>query len=97
MKKLIFTLALLIQTAIVFAATPVVREARVNANEVKMYRQPGTSSDLVKSLNSTDEIIVLRQHNANWSIVSVNGKAGYVLSSELIVNKNPTGKTNRSR
>lgn len=93
MKKLIFTLALLIQTVFVFADAPAVI-ARAATNEVKMYRQAGTSSELLQSLKIADEVVLVRKHNADWSIVTVNGQVGYVLTSELTIKKN-AGKAGR--
>jgi uncharacterized protein YgiM (DUF1202 family) len=87
MKKLIFTFALLIQTAIVFAATGPEQVAQANYDNVKMYRQAGTSTDVLKALKSVDEVVVVRKHNANWTIVTVNGEVGYVLTSELTLKK----------
>lgn len=95
MKKLIFTLAILMNSVLLFA-TPPVLEVRVTANEVKMYHQAGTSSELVRSLKSTEEIFLIRQHNNNWAIVSVNGQTGYVLSSELAFTKKGNGIVKRS-
>jgi uncharacterized protein YgiM (DUF1202 family) len=86
MKKVIFTLAFLVQTIFVFAAGPE-QIAQASYENVKMYRQAGTSTDILKALKSTDEIVVIRKHNANWTIVTVNGEAGYVLTSELIMKK----------
>ena len=87
MKKLIFTLALLIQTALLFAAGPA-QTASVSYDNVKMYRQAGTSTEVLRALKSTDQLAVIRKHNANWTIVTVNGQVGYVLTSELTMNKN---------
>lgn len=100
MKKLIFTLALLIQTVFVFADAPALEVARVATDEVKMYRQAGTSSEVVQSLKSTDQVALVRKHNANWSIVTVNGEVGYVLTSELTLTKQDkkgAGKSSRNR
>jgi len=82
MKKIIFTLALLINTVLVFAK-PGQQLAQAATDNVKMYRQAGTSTQELKSLKSTDEVVVIRKHNANWTIVTVNGQVGYVLTSEL--------------
>ena len=88
MKKLIFTLALLMQTAFVFAFTGPQQIAQAKVNDVKMYRQSGTSTEVLKSLQSTDEVLIVRKHNENWTIVTVDGQAGYVLTSELTLKKN---------
>ncbi len=88
MKKLIFTLALLVNTVFVFAAnTPNTVVAKVNYDNVKMYRQAGTSTDVVQALKSSDDVVVVRKHNNQWSIVTVNGQVGYVLTSELHIEK----------
>jgi len=86
MKKLIFTFAFLMQTVFLFAAGPE-QVAHVSYENVKMYRQAGTSTDILKSLKSTDEIVVVRKHNAHWTIVTVNGEVGYVLTTELTMKK----------
>ncbi|MGV3505043.1 MAG: SH3 domain-containing protein [Adhaeribacter sp.] len=87
MKKLFFILALLVQTLVVSAATPdfkpKVSVSRITGENVKLYRQPGTSAEVLLSLKSSDEVEVIRQHNNYWSLVKVSGKAGYVLTSEL--------------
>ena len=84
MKKLLVVLALVLQSAFVFASgnqgTVV---ARANYENTKMYRQAGTSTEVLRSLKSTDEVMVVRKHNSHWSIVTVDGQVGYVLTSEL--------------
>ena len=86
MKKFIFIFALLIQTVFVSAANDksMAMVARPHIDNVKMYAQPGTSTSIVKSLMSTDEVQVIRKHNNQWTIVTVDGKVGYVLTSELV-------------
>ena len=84
MKNLILAFALLLQTVFVFAGT---RDnqiiAQATTDNVKMYRQPGTSTELIKSLKTSDKVVVLRKFNSNWTIVTVDGQVGYVLHSEL--------------
>jgi len=88
MKKLLFTLALIINAVFVFATNGKII-VRATADNVKMYRQAGTSSPVVKSLKSADEIAVIRKHNANWTLVSLDGEVGYVVTSELTTSKTP--------
>ena len=88
MKKSLFTLALIINAAFVFA-TDGQMIVRATADNVKMYRQAGTSTPVVKSLKSTDDIVVIRKHNANWTLVSLDGEVGYVVTSELTTGKTP--------
>lgn len=83
MKKILLMLALLVQTALASAAVDPTLMANVTTNNVKMYRQAGTSTEVVKSLNTTDEVVIIRKHNANWTIVTVDDAVGYVLTSEL--------------
>jgi uncharacterized protein YgiM (DUF1202 family) len=84
MKKLIFVFALILQSAFVFAADKQgAMMARTAYENSKMYRQAGTSTEVLRSLKSTDEVMVVRKHNANWTIVTVDGQVGYVLTSEL--------------
>jgi uncharacterized protein YgiM (DUF1202 family) len=83
MKKLLFIFALSLQTAFVFAADNKAAVVSARYENVKMYRQPGTSTEVLKALTRADEIVVVRKYNNNWSIVTINGQVGYMLTSEL--------------
>ncbi len=83
MKKLALTFAFLIQTVFLFAAELESGKAVALYDNVKMYTQPGTSTMVVKALKNSEELVVVRKHNANWTIIQVDGKVGYVLTSEL--------------
>ena len=83
MKKIILTIAIVAQTAFAFATDHQEVMASARYENSKMYRQPGTSTEVLKALKSTDEIVVVRKYNHNWTIVTVNGQVGYVLTSEL--------------
>jgi uncharacterized protein YgiM (DUF1202 family) len=88
MKKFILMLALLIQTTVlVFAANEPVMIARASTDNVKMYQQPGTSTAVIRSLKTTDNVVVVRKYNHSWSIITVNEEVGYVLTSELAFQK----------
>lgn len=88
MKKSIFTFALLMQTVFVFAFTGPTQIAQAKVDNVKMYRQAATSTEILKALHSSDEVVIVRKHNANWTIVTVNDQVGYVLTSEITMKKN---------
>ena len=90
MKKIILTLAFAAQTAFGFATDHQAVTASARYENSKMYRQPGTSTEVLKALKSTDEIVVVRRYNQSWSIVTVNGQVGYVLTSELAKPAKPT-------
>jgi hypothetical protein len=83
MKKIILTLALAAQTAFGFADGHQVVTASARYEHSKMYRQPGTSTEVLKALKSSDEIVVVRRYNSHWTIVTVNGQVGYMLTAEL--------------
>ena len=83
MKKISFTIALLAQTAFGFATDNQAVTASARYENSKMYRQPGTSTEVLKALKSTDEIVVVRKYNNNWTIVTVDDQVGYVLTTEL--------------
>ncbi|MGV3586266.1 MAG: SH3 domain-containing protein [Adhaeribacter sp.] len=100
MKKLILSLAFLAQTVLGFATDHQTGRQTENRMTVttryentKMHRQPGTSTEILKSLHSNDEIQYVRQYNQSWSIVLVDGQVGYVLTSELGKAKNKTNVT----
>jgi len=82
MKKVIFTLALLVQVGFAMANNTVAT-AHVRHENVKMFQQPGTSTEVLETLSTSDKVEFVRKHNAQWGIVSVNGKTGYVLLSEI--------------
>ena len=88
MKKVVIALAILVQSVFVFADnrkdTYVIKAKHEN---VKVYLQAGTSAQVVESLKSTDEVTYVREFNKTWSIVQINGKVGYVLTSELVSEK----------
>ena len=83
MKKIILTLALAAQTAFGFATDHQAVTASARYENSKMYRQPGTSTEVLKALKSSDEIVVVRRYNSSWSIVTVDGQVGYMLTAEL--------------
>jgi len=83
MKKVILTLALLVQVAFAMADNKTTAVANVRHDNVKMFRQAGTSTEVIETLNTADKVEFIRKHNAQWGIVTVNGKTGYVLLSEI--------------
>ncbi|MDB5263370.1 MAG: hypothetical protein JWQ14_2653 [Adhaeribacter sp.] len=83
MKKLIFTFALLVQTAFAFADNGIAIVAQARQENVKMYQQPGTAATVLKSLSTQDKIEVVRKFNEHWTIVMVDEQVGYVLHSEI--------------
>ncbi|WP_205503600.1 hypothetical protein [Rufibacter psychrotolerans] len=52
-----------------------------------MYRQPGLGGEVMRLLNPEDEIIVMRKQNHEWTLVQIDGEAGYVLTSYLKAKK----------
>ena len=100
MKKLIFSLALLAQTTFVFAEPAITNPTSgqkmlvaARYENVKMYRQPGTSTEIVRALQSTDHIKHVRQFNKSWSIVLADDQVGYVLTAELTPVKTKNANT----
>ena len=86
MKRLFFIVALVcMQVVSVFAQGPT---SRVNSEKVRMYRQPALGGEVMRLLGSEDEIIVMRKQNNDWSLVQIDGEAGYVLNSYLKAKKN---------
>jgi len=84
MKKVIFSLALLVQVGFAVAAPPkALKKIKVQHENVKMFQQPGTSTEVLETLSTADKVEFVRKFNKNWAIVTVNDKTGYVLLSEL--------------
>ena len=93
MKKIFFTLALLVQVGFAMAAAPEpTAEAQVRHENVKMFQQAGTSTAVLETLSPADRVQFVRKHNTQWAIVMVNGQAGYVLLSELASLKEAASK-----
>ncbi|WP_157593115.1 SH3 domain-containing protein [Rufibacter tibetensis] len=85
MKRLFIITALVcMQVISVFAQGPT---SRVNTEKVRMYRQPAIGGEVMRLLGSEDEIIVMRKQNSEWSLVQIDGEAGYVLNSYLKAKK----------
>ncbi len=83
MKKVILSLALLVQVGFAMAGNKATAMAQVKHENVKMFRQAGTSTEVLETLSTSDKVEFVRKHNSQWAIVTVNGKAGYVLLSEI--------------
>ncbi|WP_026462494.1 SH3 domain-containing protein [Adhaeribacter aquaticus] len=83
MKKVIFALALLVQTAFAFAGENTQAIAHTKNDDVKLFKQPSTKTEVVKTLKSADDLVVVRKFNNHWTIVTVNGEVGYVRSVSL--------------
>ena len=84
MKKLLLSLALLFQVAFVFAQEPI----RVKTDNVKLYRQPTNKSEVMKVLNSTEDVLLVRKFDTQWSIVQAGAETGYIHNSRLPKLKN---------
>ncbi len=84
MKKLLLSLALLVQFGFAMAdnKTPVM-VVQVKNDNVKMFQQAGTSTPIIQSITTNDKVELIRRWNANWALVKVNDKVGYVVYSEL--------------
>jgi len=83
MKKLIFTLALLVQVVFAMATDKKAVTAQARQENVKMYQQPSTSATVLKGLSTADRLEVVRWYDALCTIVTVDGQVGYVLHSEI--------------
>ena len=81
MKKSILMLAFLVQSVYVMAQDPIV--VKLKSDNVTMYRQPGRTAEVVKSIGQNEDVTVVRKFNADWSIVTVNGETGYISNMHL--------------
>ncbi|RNI22695.1 SH3 domain-containing protein [Rufibacter latericius] len=68
-------------------------EAQVKTDDVKMYRQAGTSSEIVATLKKTDQVLYHRKLNNTWAVVTLDDKVGYVLYGELTNRVAPAPET----
>jgi hypothetical protein len=86
MKKTVIMLAILVQTVFVFAQQP----AKIKTDGVNMYRQPGKTAEVMKIVNTTDEVLLVRKFDSQWSIVTVAGETGYIHNTRLAKIKKQT-------
>ena len=90
MKKLLIASALFLQAAFVMAQEPV----KLKSENVSLYRQPSTGAQVVKTLGTSDEVMVVRRFNAKWSIVQAGSETGYIHNSHLPkLKKQPVAET----
>jgi SH3-like domain-containing protein len=83
MKKIFFTLALLVQVGFAMADGKEKTIVKVRHNNIKLFQQAGTSTPVLATISSTDEVEFVRKYENDWAVVTVNGKTGYVLISEI--------------
>lgn len=84
MKRVFLSAVFLLQMLVAFAQGPT---TRVNAEQVKLFRQPATKAEVMQVLSPEDEIIVLRKFNSQWSLVQIGEEAGYIQNSFLKAKK----------
>lgn len=67
---------------------------------VKVYEQASTSTPIVAVLQADESIGYLRTtvlNGGGWSIVSVNGRPGYVLTAEIYSDQKLVSKNKRKK
>ena len=79
MKKLFFAIAIMLQAGFVSAQEPV----KVKTDNVNLYRQPTNKGEVVKVLNTTDDVLLVRKFNSQWSIVTAGEATGYIHNTHL--------------
>lgn len=84
MKKIMLTLALIAQIGFAMADNKVTVLVQARQNNVKMFQQAGTATQILENINTSDRVTFIRKFNTNWALVEVNGKTGYVLLTELV-------------
>jgi uncharacterized protein YgiM (DUF1202 family) len=88
MKKLLLSFALLVQFGFVMAQeNKPVTLVQAKYDNAKVFQQAGTSTAVIETLTTTDQVELIRRWNANWAMVKVNGKVGYMVYSELTYRK----------
>ncbi len=99
MKKLLLSLALMVQVGFAMANDKAkITVVQVRNDNVKMFQQAGTATPIMETISTTDRVEFLRKFNKNWALVLVNDKVGYVLLSELTnlkVNSQPRALATR--
>lgn len=85
MKKLLLSLICVAQAAVVFAQEPI----KLKTDNVNLYRQPSRSAEVMKVLSSTEDVMLVRRFDNQWSIVQAGAETGYIHNSRI---PRPTNK-----
>ena len=84
MKKILLSFVLVAQAIVVFAQEPI----KLKVDNVKLYRQPTNEAPVIKVINTTEDVMLVRKFNAQWSLVQAGAETGYVHNSRLAKIKN---------
>jgi uncharacterized protein YgiM (DUF1202 family) len=88
MKQLILSFALFVQFGFVMAqANKPGMLVQAKYDNAKVFQQAGTSTAVIETLTTTDQVELIRRWNSHWALVKVNGKVGYMVYSELTYRK----------
>ncbi|WP_219294010.1 SH3 domain-containing protein [Arthrospiribacter ruber] len=95
MKTLLITSLLIVAPYLGQMFQPKKEHSVVKAKfeQVKVYEQPSTGSEIVTTLSKDQEVDYFRKsiaNGGNWSIIRIGEKPGYVLTSELYKEILPT-------
>ena len=76
-KQLSIILAFLIMTVIVTANIVIAATGKVNDNNIRMRKEPNTTSEIITNLYKNDSVEVLEK-TGNWYKIKYEGKVGYM-------------------
>ena len=76
-KQLKIILAFLIMAVIVTANIVIAATGKVNDNNIRMRKEPNTTSEIITNLYKNDSVEVLEK-TGNWYKIKYDGKVGYM-------------------
>ena len=76
-KQLSIILAFLIISVIVTANIVIAATGKVNDNNIRMRKEPNTTSEIITNLYKNDSVEVLEK-TGNWYKIKYEGKVGYM-------------------
>ena len=76
-KQLSIILAFLIISVIVIANIAIAATGKVNDNNIRMRKEPNTTSEIITNLYKNDSVEVLEK-TGNWYKIKYDGKIGYM-------------------
>ena len=76
-KQLSIILAFLIISVIVIANIAIAATGKVNDNNIRMRKEPNTTSEIITNLYKNDRVEVLEK-TGNWYKIKYEGKVGYM-------------------
>ena len=95
-KQLRIILAFLIISVIVTANIVIAATGKVNDNNIRMRKEPNTTSEIITNLYKNDSVEVLEK-TGNWYKIKYEGKVGYMRADLIDITSGTITDTARKK